>query len=77
MDKHPDKTTPQRLLLIYAWNETGEGGYFAPDCQRRHQVPQGGAAGYCGGTVRAAVRLARPGPLVVLKSSCEPAPEPI
>jgi hypothetical protein len=30
MDKHPDKTTPERLLLIYAWNENGEGGYLTP-----------------------------------------------
>ena len=30
MDKHPDKTPAQRLLLIYAWNENGEGGYLTP-----------------------------------------------
>jgi len=30
MDEHPDKATAERLLLIYAWNENGEGGYLTP-----------------------------------------------
>ena len=30
MDAHPDQTTPERVVLIYAWNEFGEGGYIAP-----------------------------------------------
>jgi len=30
MDQNPDKTTAERLLLIYAWNELGEGGYLVP-----------------------------------------------
>lgn len=30
MDKHPDQTTTERIVLIYAWNEFGEGGYIAP-----------------------------------------------
>jgi len=30
MDEHPDQTVPERLLLIYAWNELGEGGYLVP-----------------------------------------------
>lgn len=30
IEKHPDKTVPERLLLIYAWNENGEGGYLTP-----------------------------------------------
>ncbi len=27
---HPDRTSPEKLLLIYAWNEYGEGGYLTP-----------------------------------------------
>jgi hypothetical protein len=30
MDLHPEQTTPERIVLIYAWNEFGEGGYIAP-----------------------------------------------
>lgn len=30
MDAHPEQTPPERIVLIYAWNEFGEGGYLAP-----------------------------------------------
>jgi len=30
MRKNPDKTTPEQIAIIYAWNEFGEGGYLAP-----------------------------------------------
>lgn len=30
MDQHPDETTKERMILLYAWNELGEGGYLVP-----------------------------------------------
>lgn len=30
MDQHPDQTPKERILLLYAWNENGEGGYLTP-----------------------------------------------
>ena len=30
MDMNPAKTTKERIVLIYAWNEIGEGGYLVP-----------------------------------------------
>ena len=30
MDDNPTKTTKERVVLIYAWNELGEGGYLVP-----------------------------------------------
>ena len=30
LDSHPDQTTAERLILLYAWNELGEGGYITP-----------------------------------------------
>jgi len=30
MDRHAEETTAERIVLIYAWNEFGEGGYIAP-----------------------------------------------
>jgi len=30
MDRHPEQTTAERVVVIYAWNEFGEGGYIAP-----------------------------------------------
>jgi hypothetical protein len=38
MDKNPKQATKERLMLIYAWNELGEGGYIAPT----HDDPNGG-----------------------------------
>jgi hypothetical protein len=30
IDANPTLATPERLIMIYAWNEFGEGGYIAP-----------------------------------------------
>ena len=30
MDDNPKNTTKERIVLIYAWNELGEGGYLVP-----------------------------------------------
>ena len=30
MDVHPTQTTKERMILLYAWNELGEGGYLVP-----------------------------------------------
>jgi hypothetical protein len=38
MDQHAEETTAERIVLIYAWNEFGEGGYIAPT----RGDPQGG-----------------------------------
>jgi hypothetical protein len=30
LDANPDKTISERIILLYAWNENGEGGYLTP-----------------------------------------------
>lgn len=30
MDENPEQTTADRMILLYAWNENGEGGYLVP-----------------------------------------------
>lgn len=30
LDAHPDQATRERLVITYAWNEFGEGGFIAP-----------------------------------------------
>lgn len=34
LDDNPDKTPQERLILLYAWNENGEGGYITPTKSR-------------------------------------------
>jgi len=55
MEKHPEQTTAERLVLVYAWNEFGEGGHIAPTkgdpdakylkALRSLVMPAGGPAG--------------------------------
>ncbi|MFO8012257.1 MAG: glycoside hydrolase family 99-like domain-containing protein, partial [Phycisphaerae bacterium] len=30
IERHPDQVTPKKLMVLYAWNEYGEGGYLVP-----------------------------------------------
>jgi hypothetical protein len=30
VEKHPEQATAEKLIVLYAWNEFGEGGYLAP-----------------------------------------------
>mgnify|MGYP001835280145 FL=1 len=30
VNENPDKTVPEKIVLVYAWNELGEGGYLVP-----------------------------------------------
>ena len=30
INENPDKTVPEKIVLVYAWNELGEGGYLVP-----------------------------------------------
>ena len=30
MDENPEQTNSERMILLYAWNEMGEGGYLVP-----------------------------------------------
>jgi len=30
MDTHPDQTIAEHTILVYAWNEFGEGGHIVP-----------------------------------------------
>ncbi|MDR2915705.1 MAG: glycoside hydrolase family 99-like domain-containing protein, partial [Tannerella sp.] len=30
MNANPKKTTKEKIILLYAWNELGEGGYLVP-----------------------------------------------
>ena len=30
IDRHPESTPAERIIMVYAWNEYGEGGYLAP-----------------------------------------------
>lgn len=39
--QHPDKTSKERIALLYAWNENGEGGWLTPSKMRGDSLLQG------------------------------------
>ncbi|MFD2936742.1 glycoside hydrolase family 99-like domain-containing protein [Spirosoma flavum] len=41
VDLHPDKTTRERLVLAYAWNENGEGAWLTPSANQGDNLLNG------------------------------------